>query len=168
MSSSCPRSSPSTSDRRPIPVLHSRTRIAVLPEWWGGPDRGVRGFGHARRMSRNIELGQRGERIAADFLIRAGHVIRDRNWRCPRGALDLVTRDAGAIVAVEVKTRRSLDYGHPFEAIDRRKLERLYRLGRDWCAAHDAPAGRLRVDAIAIVTGDGSTAPSIEHLEWVR
>ncbi|OJX70071.1 MAG: hypothetical protein BGO95_03360 [Micrococcales bacterium 73-13] len=118
-------------------------------------------------MARHIDLGRRGEGLAADYLTSAGHRVLDRNWRCPRGELDLVTLDRGEVVAVEVKTRTSLALGHPFEAIDRRKLERVYRLGWDWCAAHGMAAARLRVDAVAVITASGRR-PVIEHLEGVR
>ncbi len=119
-------------------------------------------------MARNIALGLRGEDIAAAFLLSAGYRILDRNWRCSRGELDLVALDGRQIVAVEVKTRTSLDFGHPFEAIDRRKLERVYRLGWAWCTAHGMPTARLRVDAVAVVTGGGGAPPAVEHLEGVR
>jgi len=113
------------------------------------------------------ELGAAGEALAADFLRRRGHVILDRNWRAPhgRGELDLVTLDRDRIVVVEVKTRSSLDYGHPFEAIDTRKLERLYRLGWAWCRR----GGHVldRVDAVAVLLPHGGPAV-IEHLEGVR
>ena len=119
-------------------------------------------------MARNIELGRRGEQIAADYLTKAGHLVVDRNWRCPRGELDLVTIDRELVVAVEVKTRTSLDFGHPFEAIDRRKLERVYRLAWAWCAANGRTGTPIRVDAVAVITGRDGTPPTIEHLEGVR
>ncbi|MBO9577813.1 MAG: YraN family protein [Microbacteriaceae bacterium] len=119
-------------------------------------------------MARNIELGRRGEQLAADYLTAGGHRVLDRNWRCPRGELDLVTLDRGQVVAVEVKTRTSLDFGHPFEAIDRRKLERVYRLGWAWCAAHERAGAAVRVDAVAVVLGRRGERAVIEHLEGVR
>jgi len=114
-------------------------------------------------------LGARGEEVAADYLRRHGHEVVDRNWRAPhgRGELDLVTLDEGRVVVVEVKTRSSLEFGHPFEAIGPAKLERLHRLGAQWCAAHGL-AGRLhRVDAVAVLLPRGGPAV-IEHLEGVR
>jgi len=118
-------------------------------------------------MTRNAELGRRGETIAADFLRAAGHRILDRNWRVARGELDLVTSDGSRIVAVEVKTRSSLDFGHPLEAIDRGKLERVHRLGWEWCRAHGVRGDRLRVDAIAVIAAPGRS-PVVEHLIGVR
>jgi len=115
-----------------------------------------------------MELGRRGESIAADYLTSAGHRVIDRNWRCPAGELDLVTIDGDRIVAVEVKTRTSLAFGHPFEAIDRKKLDRLYRLAWAWCKAHGRSAALIRVDAVAVIIGAVGDRPTIEHLEGVR
>lgn len=119
-------------------------------------------------MARNIELGRQGERIAADYLTRAGHRVVDRNWRSATGELDLVTIDAGTVVAVEVKTRTSTGYGHPFEAIDARKLHRLHRLAIEWCASHRMREAAVRVDAVGIVIGPPTQPPTVEHLRGVR
>ena len=119
-------------------------------------------------MARNIELGRRGERIAADFLTLAGHRVIDRNWRSRLGELDIVTIDGDAVVAVEVKTRTSLGFGHPFEAIDRRKLHRIHRLAREWCAAHRFSSTRVRVDAVSVIVWRDGSLPTIEHLQGVR
>jgi len=117
----------------------------------------------------NQLLGRRGEELAADHLRERGHVVLDRNWRAAagRGELDLVTLHRGGIVAVEVKTRSSLDYGHPFEAVVPAKLERIHRLGWEWCDAH-AMRGRLaRVDLVAVLIPRHGV-PQVEHLEGVR
>ena len=59
-----------------------------------------------------------------------GFTILDRNWRCARGEIDIVARDAAALVVCEVKTRSGaqLQFGAPFEAVTRQKLQRLRRL----------------------------------------
>lgn len=116
-------------------------------------------------MARKDELGRAGEQAAESYLRAHGFEILDRNWRCRAGELDLVVADADTIVVVEVKTCRSAAFGHPFEAIDARKLHRLHQLARDWRAAHRDLAGsrRLRVDALAI-TGDPEAPVRIEHL----
>lgn len=117
--------------------------------------------------SYRIAIGRRGEEIAAQHLRALGHRILDRNWRSRDGELDLVTADAERIVAVEVKTRSSTAAGHPFEAIDARKLDRLHRLGAQWCAEHRVSTRRLRVDVVGVVLRRGHD-PRVEHLEGVR
>ena len=78
------------------------------------------------------KLGRRGEELAAAYLERAGMRVVARNWRAPGGAgeIDIVARDGPVLVVAEVKTRTSLRYGHPVEAIDARKRRRLRGLGR--------------------------------------
>lgn len=123
-------------------------------------------------MAAKDELGRAGEDAAARHLRACGYRILQRNWRCRFGEIDLIADRAGVLVFVEVKTRSSLDYGHPFEAITFRKLARLRRLAAEWCAARGeaAPGERvaraIRVDAIAVV-GRRGEPPRIEHLEGI-
>ena len=58
----------------------------------------------------------------------AGYAILERNWRCRAGEIDLVAQDGTETVFVEVKTRSSVAFGHPLEAITAQKLARLRRL----------------------------------------
>ena len=114
-------------------------------------------------------LGRAGEDRAARYLGELGYVVLDRNWRTPGGELDLVAADGREIVVVEVKTRRGLGFGHPFEAVDHRKRRRLWRLAMAWASAHPEHArGRdIRLDAIAIVGPHPGTA-ALEHLQDLR
>ncbi len=111
-------------------------------------------------------LGRAGEERAARYLESRGYGVLDRNWRSRDGELDLVVASADELVVVEVKTRRTDGFGHPFEAIDGRKRRRLWRLAMAWIAAHPAHAQgrRVRIDAIGLIGADPSVA-SLEHLE---
>ncbi|WOF21578.1 YraN family protein [Microbacterium betulae] len=120
-------------------------------------------------MARKDDLGRAGEERAARYLASAGYDILARNWRCPEGEIDIVARRGARLAVVEVKTRSGTAYGHPLEAVDARKLRRLWRLAAAWVRAHPAAAaGRsLRVDAIALTGRDPETA-RLEHLEDLR
>jgi putative endonuclease len=113
-------------------------------------------------MAHKDELGRWGEQVAADFLVTEGYSIVDRGWRCPRGEIDVIARRAGCTVFVEVKTRRSLRYGHPLEAITPAKFSRLKVLAGEWCRSVDHPVGAIRIDGIGIV-GDGKRIESLDH-----
>lgn len=117
-------------------------------------------------MAAKDDLGRAGEDRAVAYLIGDGYRILARNWRCPHGEIDVVAERDGTLVVVEVKTRRSDNYGHPFEAVDRRKAERLWRLSMAWLSAHPqhARGRRLRVDVIGLV-GDDPAHARLEHLE---
>jgi putative endonuclease len=117
-------------------------------------------------VAKKDELGRWGEEVAVARLTRLGYDVVDRNWRCPQGELDIVARVRGGTAFVEVKTRTSLAFGHPFEAITSRKLARLHSLALAWCRAHPGRHGRLRVDVVA-VTGAQDTEPVVELLEDV-
>ena len=117
-------------------------------------------------MAAKDALGRRGEAIAARHLVEAGLTIVERNWRCPQGEIDLVARDHGELVFVEVKTRSSVEYGHPLEAITPRKLARLRRLAGAWCLAHPDQRGNVRIDAVAVIAPRAG-AIEVEHLAGV-
>ncbi|MGL4339495.1 MAG: YraN family protein [Rhodoglobus sp.] len=117
-------------------------------------------------MAAKNTLGAQGEAIAARYLEHAGFVIIDRNWRCHQGEIDLIARDGDELVFVEVKTRSSVLFGHPLEAITARKLSRLKRLAAAWCEQNPGDHSRIRIDAVGIIvppTGD----VEVEHLERV-
>ena len=113
--------------------------------------------------------GRAGEERAARYLTENGYTVLDRNWRCRAGELDIVAGRGGELVVVEVKTRRTDGFGHPFEAVDARKRDRLWRVACAWIAAHPDLAGRrrLRLDVIG-VTGDDPASAAIEHLVDLR
>ena len=123
-------------------------------------------------MSATRAVGRYGEDVAARHLHEAGWTVLARNWRHAdpemRGELDIVARDPDqdCLVAVEVKTRRSLRAGHPLESVTDRKLRRLRRLLGAWCAEHEPAAARVRVDVVA-VTVPGAGAARVEHVRAV-
>lgn len=137
--------------------------------------------------SHNRAVGARGEAIAAAYLEGLGYRVLDRNWHSRFGELDLVVVDPrgtegdATLVAVEVKTRTGLGYGHPLQAITQRKADRLRRLLLDWCRCSEANATgplndagqptrpwweHLRIDAVGIVLRAG-VSPNIEHLRGI-
>lgn len=115
----------------------------------------------------NQELGAKGEELAAAYLEESGYAVLERNWRCTIGELDIIAEHAGAIIGVEVKTRSSLGFGHPAEAVNPTKLRRVSRLARRWCVEHRRNPNTVRVDVLAIILAPGRE-PHIEHLIGVE
>jgi len=74
------------------------------------------------------ELGPQGEDIAIRYLQDKGLKIIHRNYKNPIGEADIIARDNGTTVFVEVKTRSSSRYGEPFEAVNERKREKLKKI----------------------------------------
>lgn len=114
-----------------------------------------------------LAIGDLGEQLAAEYLERLGYRILARNWRDGnRGELDLIVRDGGYAVAVEVKTRNGTGYGHPLEAITTRKAARLRRLLVAWVKQHGLGAGHLRIDAVGVTLCAGEH-PRIDHVQGI-
>ncbi|BAN02192.1 YraN family protein [Ilumatobacter coccineus] len=97
-----------------------------------------------------IARGRWGEDLAARFYERRGYTVLDRNWRSPRGELDLVLELDGTIVFSEVKARRTARYGSPAEAVGPDKQRRIRLLGLDWLHAHGLGRRTTRFDVVAI------------------
>jgi putative endonuclease len=114
----------------------------------------------------NRRLGERGETIAARHLVGRGMVLLDRNWRCDAGEIDLVLLDGSVLVICEVKTRTSTAYGEPLEAIDRRKADRLRRLGARWLRVHDRHPDDIRIDMVGVLVPAGRPI-EVEHVEAI-
>ncbi len=96
-------------------------------------------------------LGTYGERLAARHLTERGLVVLEHNWRCPAGEIDLVLRDGETLVVCEVKTRSSLAFGSPHEAVTPAKLSRLRRLAATWSAERGVAARDVRIDLVAVL-----------------
>jgi putative endonuclease len=96
-------------------------------------------------------LGAYGEMLAARHLVGQGMVVLDRNWRCEVGEIDLVLRDGDVLVVCEVKTRTSLRYGTPHEAVTDIKVARLRRLAMRWVQERGVAVRDIRIDMVGIV-----------------
>ena len=108
-------------------------------------------------------LGAWGEAAARSHLVARGYVVRDVNWRCPEGEIDLIAELQGTLVFVEVKTRRSTGYGTPQEAVGPRKATRLILAASRYLEQHHLMDIDWRIDVIAITAGPGPRMKSLEH-----
>ncbi len=115
------------------------------------------------RLDRRLPLGRRGENAAARHLRRLGYAIVDRGQRDSIGEIDLVAVDGRTVVFVEVKTRTSQDAGHPADAVDDAKQQRLTRLALAYMQRHDLLECQARFDVVAVTWGHTARPPLIEH-----
>jgi putative endonuclease len=105
----------------------------------------------ARVTRARQELGRAGEQRVAEWYEARGYAVLDRNWRCRLGEIDLVVAQARLLVVCEVKTRSSLDFGHPAEAVGWRKQQRLRQLAAQWITDHRARPASVRFDVAAVL-----------------
>ena len=111
------------------------------------------------------QIGEKGEEIAAKYLIKRGYKIIQTNWTCQIGEVDIVAQDGDNVVLVEVKTRRILnkdDSIMPELAVNKAKQEKYRTLALMYAALHPALTS-IRFDVVAINLVAPSTA-SLRHL----
>lgn len=103
----------------------------------------------------NRSVGSGGEDAVAAWYEEHGYKVVARNWRAGRaGELDLIARRGRTLVFCEVKTRSSLAFGAPAEAVGRQKQLRIRRLAAQWLReARPGPADRLRFDVASVLGG---------------
>jgi len=97
-----------------------RQRAAARPQKPRDPEA-------ARPPTQAQRAGQRAEAQARRWLEQSGLRILAQNLRCAMGEIDLVALDGGVLVFIEVRHRRSPDYGGAAASVNRRKQQRLIR-----------------------------------------
>lgn len=107
------------------------------------------------------ERGAYAEDLACRFLQRQGLRLLARNYRCRRGEIDLILRDAGNLVFVEVRYRRQDRYGSGLESVDRNKQRRISLCAAHYLQHHPREADRpARFDVVAVGPDGG--------IDWIR
>src|ERR1051326_8957493 len=111
---------------------------------------------HVRRRrlwDRDKASGRQGEDLAHRFLRKQGYIIVARNYLLSSGdaEADLIAREGGDLVIVEVKTRATDDYGPPEQAVNPEKRRHLMRVAREYARKTDTPWEQVRFDIVSIV-----------------
>jgi len=79
-------------------------------------------------MNNNQVYGLKGESLAVKYLKKHGYKIIERNYKCAIGEIDIIAKHKGVLVFVEVKSRNSMLFGRPAEAVDEFKQHKLEQL----------------------------------------
>ncbi len=112
-------------------------------------------------MGSNVEIGRIGEDIAEYFLSKKGYKIIERNYRKRFGEIDIIANDGGCTVFVEVKTRNSIQFGYPSQAVDSRKMKKIIKTANCYIAENGIFDGEFRFDVIEVYIA----SKKINHIE---
>lgn len=96
--------------------------------------------------------GKRGEDLGAAWLQSNGFEILHRNWRVGRIETDIIATRQDVLHFIEVKTRRTMNFGLPEGKVDRRKLTHMIEAGAAYIAANPEWR-RIRYDILSIRIG---------------
>lgn len=100
-------------------------------------------------VTRATELGWRGEEVARRWLECRGFVFIERNFRTRYGEIDLIMRDGGTTVFIEVKTRCGRAFGTPEESVGERKIEKMATAVEEY-RRRKAETGPCRIDLVTL------------------
>ena len=98
-----------------------------------------------------IQIGIKGESIAVDYLTKLKYKIMQRNYRCHFGEIDIIAYKDLTYIFVEVKTRRSLTFGRPIEAINYKKRNHIQKVAQYYIQSSKIQSSRFRFDAIEVI-----------------
>lgn len=113
--------------------------------------------------SSNKIIGRLGEERAQKFLKKMGWKILETNYRYSRFAeIDIIAKDKDIIVFIEVKTRSTTNFGHPFEAISKSKLQNIFKAGLAYLQTTKETYKSYRIDVVSVI---GKENPKVEHLK---
>lgn len=101
-------------------------------------------------MAKHNDIGQLGEEIAFNFLLKKGYQILNRNWRWGKAEIDLIAFKNEQMIFVEVKTRNNDRFGLPEQNIHAAKQRLLYQAASEFMYQNKYE-NEFRFDVIAII-----------------
>ncbi|AXT61487.1 YraN family protein [Aquimarina sp. AD10] len=113
-------------------------------------------------MAEHNALGKKGEQMAADFLVNHGYTILEKNYRYLKSEIDIIAQKGTIVVAVEVKTRSTPEFGNPQDFVKPKQMQSLVKTIDYYVIENDLDV-EVRFDIIAIIKNASGT--KIEHLE---
>lgn len=96
------------------------------------------------------DLGDLGEKLAKEYLKKQGYRLRESNFRCREGEIDIVAQKGDCLVFVEVRTKSSRDFGSPEESLTAAKKQRLVTLALTYRDCHQDLPPNWRIDVVAV------------------
>lgn len=111
------------------------------------------------------ELGSEGEKIATEYLEKIGYEILKRNFYCKQGEIDIIAKYENKIIFIEVKTRTSIDFGRPVDAVNSTKEKHMYNAARYYLYRKCMLDIEVRFDVIEVLVKNGKF--NVNHIKEI-
>lgn len=118
-------------------------------------------------MLNNQLKGKKGESLAKNFLIKKGYTVVDTNFRAKTGEIDIVAKKNETIVFIEVKSRSTLSYGYPYEAVGYKKQQKIINTAQYYILLHKLSTFNYRFDIIEVFLNQSYRINHIENAFWM-
>ena len=102
-------------------------------------------------LNQRQKFGEKGESMAARYLKKTGYKILEKNFRTQLGEIDIIAKDGETIVFVEVKSRRSVQFGSPKWAITPKKQRKISMVALQYLKTTDQSTVKARFDVVTII-----------------
>ena len=111
------------------------------------------------------DTGILGEKLARDFLKKRGYHIIETNYRCPHGEIDIIAKHKDSLVFIEVRAKRSPEFGSPEESITPAKREKIRATAYHYQQTHENLPPLWRIDFVAVELDQRGKPSRIELIE---
>ena len=111
------------------------------------------------------DTGILGEKLARDFLKQRGYHILETNYRCPQGEIDIVAKHKDSLVFIEVRAKKSSEFGSPEESITPVKRERMRATASHYRQTHNNLPPLWRIDVVVVELNQSGKLSRIELIE---
>lgn len=105
------------------------------------------------------EIGTEGEKRAVKYLTEQGLVIIDTNYTCKLGEVDIIAKDNDTVVFIEVKYRKDIKMGRPYESVNHYKKMKIIKSAMWFAQKKGIYEKPMRFDIIEIVD---------QELHWIK
>jgi putative endonuclease len=113
---------------------------------------------------KRISLGKKGEGIAVSYLKGLKYKIVERNYTCKFGEVDIIAKDKKTLTFIEVKTRSSLEYGHPCQVVNKRKQHQISKVALNYISKNNLQNLDARFDVVAVqISEEGEKVELIKN-----
>lgn len=109
------------------------------------------------------KLGERGELLSKKYLIDRGYYLLSSNFRTKLGEIDIIAQLGNLIVFIEVKTRKTVAYGLPREAVNYRKQLTIKKVAQQYIQQKKIKDVDFRFDVIEVLLENNKY--QINHIE---
>lgn len=97
------------------------------------------------------DLGKAGEEVALKYLKRKKFKIIKKGFRLYKGEIDVIAYDRKTLVFIEVKTRRSRNFGLPEESVTTAKQRQIKKIAQGFMAFNNLENVECRFDVISLI-----------------
>ena len=110
-------------------------------------------------------IGNSGEQKSCDYLLNHGFSIVERNYRTKDGEIDIIAKTGEILVFVEVKTRTTVEFGNPAEAVNETKIEHMLKTAKYFLYSNRINNKSMRFDVIEVFIYKGRY--KVNHIKQI-